>query len=187
MNRLAIILILASLVAANPSIARESALDAELAVRAFEHFRSLEGEWRTESTKGWRGRMKFRSLARGTVVLGLSEFDDATPDRAMAVVFHLDGDRLLLTHYCEAGNQPRLVATRASRDLREIHFEFLDGTNLASRDEGHMDRVIYRFEGRDRYRSHWTWYQGGEETWLEEILYVRDPATTVAPKTESPD
>lgn len=179
MKRLATTLVLA-LAAAAPSAAGEPALDADRAARAFERFRSLEGAWRTRSTKGWSGRLEMRPVARGTAVLALSEFDDAPRDRAMVVVVHLDGDRLLLTHYCEAGNQVRLVATRVSGDLGEVHFEFLDGTNLASRDEGHMDRVVYRFESADRWGARWTWYQDGEETWLEEIVHVRDEAATAA-------
>ena len=46
-------------------------------------------------------------------------------------VFHLDGDRLILTHYCMAGNQPRMQATSYDAKKGEIRFQFLDATNLA--------------------------------------------------------
>ena len=29
----------------------------------------------------------------------------------MISMFNLDGDRVVLTHYCAAGNQPRMVAS----------------------------------------------------------------------------
>ncbi|HEY6066377.1 MAG TPA: hypothetical protein VIY96_09490 [Thermoanaerobaculia bacterium] len=91
----------------------------------------------------------------------------------MLTVFHLDGDRLLLTHYCVARNQPRLEATEISPDLSTITFTFRDGTNLASRDAGHMDKATYRFGANDEFTSRWTWFQKGKETWMEEIQYRR--------------
>ena len=91
----------------------------------------------------------------------------------MATVFHLDGDRLLLTHYCVARNQPRLVATSISEDGRRIEFAFLDGTNMPSRDVGHMNRAVFTIESVDRYRSRWTFSRGGQEQWMEEIVGTR--------------
>ena len=88
-------------------------------------------------------------------------------------MYHMDGDRLLLTHYCEAGNQPRLVASSIEDGARTVTFTFLDATNLPSRDHGHMDKAILRFLDDDHFSSRWTWYQDGEETWMEEIVYER--------------
>lgn len=158
---------------AMPAAERAEPPSPALAKRAFERFVGLAGAWRESSTKGWSGRTEFRVLARGSVVLSLFDFDDAAPRSGMASAVHLDGDRLLLTHYCEAGNQPRLVATRISPDAREIELEFLDGTGMMSRNEGHMDRVVFRFRDPNRFSSQWTWFQNGEERWMEEIAYQR--------------
>jgi hypothetical protein len=49
----------------------------------------------------------------------------------MSTVYHLDGDELRLTHYCSAGNQPRMKATSVSADGRTIEFELVDVTNLS--------------------------------------------------------
>ncbi|HUO86055.1 MAG TPA: hypothetical protein VM617_01585 [Thermoanaerobaculia bacterium] len=155
---------------------------AEQVEAAFERFRALEGEWRARSTMGWTSRSEFRLLGRGTVVLAIASFDDAPRERDMASAFHRDGGRLLLTHYCEAGNQPRLVATRIAADGREVEFEFLDGTGMSSRDAGHMDRAVFRFLDDGSFTSRWTWFQGGEERWMEAITYLR----TAAPVTREP-
>jgi len=48
----------------------------------------------------------------------------------MISVYHLDGDRLILTHYCEVGNQPRMQATSFDPKSNEIDFNFLDATNM---------------------------------------------------------
>lgn len=141
--------------------------------QAYERFRHLVGEWRARSTKGWTSRTEYRVLGRATVVLGLSSFDDAPPERDMASAIHPDGGRLILTHYCEAGNQPRLVASRISPDADEVEFRFLDGTNMKSRNEGHMDRAVFRFLDENHFSSKWTWFQDGNESWMEEILFTR--------------
>lgn len=142
------------------------------AVQVFEKFKALSGRWRGESTAGWEGDSVYRVLARDSVVMDTSEFDDA-PGRGMATMIHMDGDRVLLTHYCEARNQPRLVATAVEDDGRTVVFTFLDATNLPSRETGHMDKVVYRFDAPDQFRSRWTWYQKGQETWFEDIRYTR--------------
>lgn len=162
----------------------EPAPSPERVERAFERFRGLVGDWRARSTKGWTSRSEYRLLGRGTVVMAISSFDDAPPERDMASAIHRDGGRLLLTHYCEAGNQPRLVATRISPDASEVEFEFLDGTGMESRDEGHMDRAVFRFLDGDRFTSRWTWYKGGRESWMEEITYVRGSTAPPEPAGE---
>lgn len=140
--------------------------------KVFERFKALAGRWEGRSTKGWTGTSNYSVIARGSVVMGLSEFTDA-PGHGMATMIYMDGDRLLLTHYCEARNQPRLVATGVEEGGRVVVFTFLDGTNLASRDVGHMDKVIVHFPEDDHFTSRWTWYQNGQETWMEEITYTR--------------
>jgi hypothetical protein len=135
-------------------------------------FRELTGDWEEKSTEGWTGHLSIRVIGRGSAVLFTSSIS-AHPgaDEKMATLIHPDGDRLLLTHYCVAGNQPRLAATTSHEDM--VEFTFLDGTNLPSRDAGHMDRVVFRFLDRDHYSSRWSWYEKGQERWMEEISYRR--------------
>ena len=49
----------------------------------------------------------------------------------------------------------------------------MDGANLASRDVGHMDAMVMRIEGPDRFTSRWTWHADGVSQWTEEIERVR--------------
>lgn len=150
----------------------EGRVDRAVAEQVFERLKQLAGEWESRSTAGWEGSEQFAVLARGSVVLATFRFKDAQAG-GMATVMHMDGDRVLLTHYCEARNQPRLVLSRVEDGGRTAIFTFLDGTNMASRDAGHMDKVVFRFQDNDHYTSQWTWYQGGQEKWLEEITYTR--------------
>jgi hypothetical protein len=69
-------------------------------------------------------------------------------------MFHLDGDRLLLTHYCDAGNQPRMTGT-VSPDGKTITFNFVDATNLLSSQAGHMQRVVFNLIDSDHHTERW--------------------------------
>ena len=138
---------------------------------AFERFKRLAGDWRGRSTKGWEETVSFKTIAGGSVVVETSF--DAHPNETMMTMFHMDGDRLMLTHYCVARNQPRLVATSFDADGKTVTFTFLDGANLPTRDRGHMDKAVFRFLDADRVVTRWTWYQDGKESWMEEITLER--------------
>jgi hypothetical protein len=142
-------------------------VDSATAHAVFERLKRLDGTWRGKSTKGWEDRSVIHTIAKGSAVAVRSEEEDA--DSAMLSVYYMDGDRLLLTHYCEARNQPRLVATAISEDGRKLLFTFLDATNLASRDNGHMDKLLLELIDDDHFSENWTWYSNGREQWLEVI------------------
>ena len=150
------------------------------AQRAFERFKRLSGEWRGQSTKGWTDTSSFRAIAGGSCVLSMSF--DAHPNESMATLFHMDGQHLMLTHYCIAKNQPRMAATEIGEDGRTVLFTFLDGLNIPTRDTGHMDKAFFRFVDENTFVSRWTWYEKGKEQWFEDITYVRETPTSDARK-----
>ena len=133
----------------------------------FEQFQKLAGKWNGKSSKGWEEDVTIKSIAGGSVV-EISSFD-AHPGEEMRTLMHMDSERLVLTHYCIAQNQPRLAATSIEKNGRQVTFTFQDATNLSSRDKGHMDKVVYRFHDESHFSSQWTWYQDGGEKWMEEI------------------
>lgn len=138
---------------------------------AFEKLKALAGDWEGKSTKGWTEKISYQVIAGGSVLMEVSY--GAHPNEWMATMFHMDGEHLMLTHYCVAKNQPRLRATEISDDLSSITFTFLDATNLTNRDKGHMDKCVIRLSGADAFTSRWTWYQNGKEDWMEEIEHRR--------------
>jgi hypothetical protein len=141
--------------------------DGKAATAVFERFKGLSGRWEGHSTKGWTDRVSFKTIAAGSVVVWDSF--DAHPGEEMLTLLHRDGERLLLTHYCVSKTQPRLVLSDVSADGREATFTFLDGTGFSSRDVGHMDKAVFRFGDAGRFSTRWTWYQNGQERWLEEV------------------
>ena len=148
-----------------------AAITAEESSALFERLKALSGDWEGKSTKGWVETEHVQVIAGGSVVM-MTSFD-AHPQEHMATMVHLDGGRVILTHYCMAKNQPRLVATSYDAGNGTATFEFLDGTGMASRDAGHMDKVKMKFLDGDHYHSQWTWYAKGSERWLEDIEFTR--------------
>lgn len=80
---------------------------------AFARFKGLAGRWTGVSTKGWTEDVTFRTIAGGSTVVE-SSFN-AHPDETMLTLFAMDGERLRLTHYCVAKNQPRMEEIRLTQ------------------------------------------------------------------------
>ena len=120
------------------------------AQKSFEQLKALAGSW--EGTMdGQPMHVSLRVTSRGNALM--HEMKGAGPDDPITLV-HLDGERLLLTHYCDAGNQPRMVAT-ISPDGKTIVFNFLEATNLLSSQMGHMQRVTFTFIDSDHHTEKW--------------------------------
>lgn len=146
----------------------------ERARAAFERLKGLAGAWEGRSTKGWTETLSYEVIAGGSVVMETSK--EAHKGHTMATMFHMDGDDLVLTHYCIAKNQPRMKATAFRDGGKTVVFTFTGGGNMSSRDTGHMDQAVITFDGPDAIRSRWTWYQDGKEEWFEEIVQTRRPS-----------
>jgi hypothetical protein len=127
-----------------------AALAAPSAQQSFDSLKGLAGEWEGKTPQGEHITVSYRVLANGSsLVSEMSGHDDN-----MISVFHLDKNRLLLTHYCGAGNQPRMQAT-ASPDGKTITFDFVDGTNILPSQMGHMRRLVVTMADANHHSEDW--------------------------------
>jgi hypothetical protein len=124
---------------------------------AWRALQGLVGEWEG-TVSGQPARVSYRSISNGTALL---ETLDSPDSGQMVTVYHPDGARLLMTHYCSAGNQSRMRAA----ELRghRLVFEYLDASNLKSPDEPRMTRLEMSFPGPDRLVHEWTSTGGGQD------------------------
>lgn len=137
-----------------------AALAQTSAQKSFDQLKSLTGSWEGKNIQGMPIQVTFRDTAAGSAVM--SEIHGHGPEN-MISMFHLDGpNRLLLTHYCGAGNQPRMAAT-TSADGKTITFDFFDGTNIPSPESGHMQRVVIAMLDANHHTESWTFLDHGKE------------------------
>ncbi len=142
------------------------------ATKAFEQLKNLVGEWQGSREDGSTATAIYRLSANGSVLV--EEFD--VIDREgydMSTMYHLDGDRLMLTHYCMAKNQPRMKADLASSDLNTLRFSFLDATNMKSPEDGHMHSAVFRFVDENEMKQSWTFRKDGKDSFTEVIRFER--------------
>jgi hypothetical protein len=143
-------------------LAAAAVASAQTSTQSFDLIKSLTGNWEGKTQSGDPTQVTFRSTAGGSAVL--AEIGGQMKGHAedMITMFHMDGSRLMMTHYCAAGNQPRMQGTVAP-DGKSITFSFLDATNLASKDDGHMQRVIFTFVDSTHHTEEWHFVAHGKE------------------------
>jgi hypothetical protein len=127
--------------------------------KVLDRFKSMAGSWQGKSTSGGASEVTYQIVGGGTAVMAESHM----ASESMTSMFYVDKDRLLMTHFCPSGNQPRMVAT-ISPDLKVITFDFLDATNLPGPQAGHMHRAVYLFTDAGHYSEEWTWKEEGKDT-----------------------
>lgn len=125
--------------------------------KTFDQLKGMEGNWVGKNAKGVPLQVTFRMTAGGTALM--NEIRGEGKEN-MITMFHMDGDRLLMTHYCSAGNQPRMKVIAA--DGKSVSFEFVDGTNIGPGD-GHMQRVTFTQSDADHHVEEWVFAGNGKE------------------------
>lgn len=126
----------------------------------FDRLKKLVGEWEGTSGDGKPTQVAYRVVSNGSV---LEETMNIGTEETMVTLYHLDGNRLMVTHYCGAGNQPRMVALPDPKSPNVVAFKFLDATNLASTDVGHMRNLVLTIVDGDHLTQQWTWHEKGKE------------------------
>lgn len=127
----------------------------------FEMLKSLAGTWTGAAAHGDQGgpvTVIYEVTAGGSTVL---ERLFAGTAHEMVTMYYMDGQDLLLTHYCAMGNQPRMKAVRGD-DPKTIRFEFLDATNLASKTATHMHEGHVQLVEPDHLKNAWTTFVEGK-------------------------
>jgi hypothetical protein len=77
------------------------------AQKSFDKLKTLAGSW--EGTfEGAPVHVTLRVTSMGNAIV--HEMKGSGPEDPITM-FYVDGDRLLLTHYCDAGNRPRMLGT----------------------------------------------------------------------------
>jgi hypothetical protein len=118
------------------------------AQKSFDKLKTLAGTWEG-AFEGKPLQVSLRVTSMGNALM--HEMKGDGPEDPITI-FNVDGNRLLLTHYCDAGNRPRMVG-KVLPDGKTVEFEFLDVSG--STQYGHMQHVVFNFIDSDHHTEQW--------------------------------
>lgn len=124
----------------------------------FEKLKSLAGTWETKNPDGSPSTITYAVVSNGSVVM---ETISHSAEANMVTMYTVDGDRILMTHYCGIGNQPRMRATVPSGEVTELKFKFVDGANMKKNDM-HMHALHMKFIDDRHLEATWSLYDKGK-------------------------
>jgi hypothetical protein len=131
-------------------------LSAPNAKASFENLKALAGQWDAKDPSGKQQTITLKVVSGGSVVM------ESMQKESMVTMYHVDNNRLLLTHYCAAQNQPRMQAV-VSDDGKTFTFDFIDATNLSSPSDGHMRKLVLTIQDKDHFTEQWFFAQKGKD------------------------
>jgi hypothetical protein len=141
------------------------------AQKSFDNLKSLAGTWKgaltvtppqpdMDAKELW---VSLRVTSRGNAIVHEMKNpampDDVNHDDPITMLY-LDGDKLYLTHYCDAGNRPRMVA-KTSPDGKTVEFDFVDLTG--STQMGHMYHAVFTVIDANHHTEDWTYMMPGDK------------------------
>lgn len=127
------------------------------AEKAFAAIKNMPGTWEGTSAEG-PVKVTFKVTGGGSSVMS-----EILGKEDMISMINMDGpNRLLLTHYCAVGNQPRMEAS-ISPDGKTFTFNYVDATNLATPDSGHMQRMTLTVLDENHHTEEWVFADHGKE------------------------
>lgn len=141
------------------------------AQKSFDKLKGLAGTWKGtvttdpkvpefEADQMW---ISLRVTSRGNALVHEMKKpgtpDDPTKDDPVTMLY-LDNDRLMLTHYCDAGNRPRMVA-KSSADGKTVDFDYLDVAG--STDYGHMHQARFTLVDANHHTEDWMFMMPGDK------------------------
>src|SRR5260370_25787485 len=92
----------------------------------------------------------------------------------METVFHMDGDKLLLTHYCALQNAPVLRFVKSDKP-GELKFVFEGGTNFDPKVDAHLHESTFQIMDKDTIEQRSTVFANGQASpELKSVLHRRE-------------
>ncbi len=134
-------------------LAQDAPKAAAPAATAMGRLRSLEGEWiDVDGAMGMKDKVAvtYHVTGAGTAVV---ETLFAGQPHEMTSVYHRDGNDLVLTHYCAAGNQPHMRAKTFNGNVLALDFD--GGTNLDPAKDAHIHSARIEFVSPDELYEEW--------------------------------
>ena len=141
------------------------------AQKAFETMKTLAGSWQG-TIMSISTQVTIRVTSSGNAIL-IEATGSGRRDNPITMVY-LDGDRLLLTHYCDAGNRPRMVG-KISLDGKTVEFQFLDVSGSTER--GMMNHMVFTVIDANHHSEAATYMLPGSKPMVGQGIFTRTKMT----------
>lgn len=130
---------------------------------AFQYIKTLAGAWDRVGGPGHEhgtgsSVISFKISAAGSIV---TETYNAGQPNEMISVYHMDGDTLLMTHYCALQNAPVMKFEKTGKP-GEIKLAFFGGTNFDPKVDAHAHEGTIEVKGQDKFEMTSIGYAGGK-------------------------
>jgi len=158
---LCVIVLVTSILIAGMSFAGPAMTPMSKTIPEFEKMKSLVGEREGKSLEGNNAKVSYTLVSDNSALMEKLAMGG---ESEMVTMYHPDGDHLIMTHYCSAHNQPRMRSQTASMEMKNIVFDLVDVTNLATPDAGHMRKLALTFVDQDHFTQEWTWSEKGKDS-----------------------
>ncbi|MFG0243039.1 MAG: hypothetical protein ACF8R9_09655 [Phycisphaerales bacterium JB054] len=120
---------------------------------------ALAGEWTgNDPASGEDYTIEFNPTANNSAV---REIMFPGTQWEMTNLYHMDGNDLVITHYCAAGNQPRMVTSKAKQTAEGTvyHFDLESVSNLRPEHDHYMGNMTLIILNDGTLREEWRSYQ----------------------------
>ena len=126
----------------------------------FDKLKTLVGAWEGQAEDGSSREASYELISGGTALMETLKAESEPP---MVTIYHLDDDRVALTHYCAGNNQPRMQTEPLAGDPKVLDFTFNGGTNLNSTNHAHISGLVVTFQDENHFTQKWTWKESGND------------------------
>ena len=126
----------------------------------FDKVKALVGTWKGTSEMDGKPMditNTFELTSGGSVIL--ERLFVGTP-KEMVSIYHANGGKLCMTHYCSLGNQPQMTLKKSSDN--EMDFMMTGKSGLKSSKEMHMHGMNIVWKDPDHVTEQWTLYNDGK-------------------------
>lgn len=154
--------------------------------KAFAILKSLAGSWAgtviTPNPKNnGPAEMKMSVTSRGNAVVhdmhAATVLDDPAKYDHPITMLYMEHGKLLLTHYCDAGNRPRMVGS-LSADGKTLDFDFVD--IVGPTDYGHMQHARFTIIDENHHTEDWTYMVPSKKLMTGHFDLMRAPKVAAA-------
>jgi hypothetical protein len=101
----------------------------------------------------------------------------------MITMYSADGDHIVVTHYCSAGNQPQMTSATLLGKPQKFSFSLVRVTGMKTEAEGHMVGLVLSIVDKDHLTQEWKYQANGKVSadLFQLKRKLEPPASIVAP------